>query len=109
MHHILRDNMDDIEFTVEAYYHEPGMGFAGKWTTADGDDHYEISYDDSIEDIENNVPQDILDAFNILDDIRDWQESQDEEQEEHDGDEHADLQGRRPLELVRLRWTPDGK
>ena len=43
---------DDIPFTVTAYYYETGMGFCGKWTSDDGDDYYEVSSDNSIEDIE---------------------------------------------------------
>ena len=77
---------DDIEFTVEAYYHEPGMGFCGKWTTEDGDAYYEVSSEQSIEDIENSIPSDILETFNIIDDIRDWQESLAEEDEDELGD-----------------------
>ena len=82
---------DDIPFTVTAYYYEPGMGFCGKWTSEDGDAYYEVSSDDSIEDIERNIPSDILEAFNIIDDIQSWQESEEElgdiddaEDSEHD-------------------------
>ena len=82
---------DDIPFTITAYYYETGVGFCGKWTSDNGDDYYEVSTDDSIEDIERNIPSDILEAFNILDDIRDWQESQEEDgdiDDAEDGEEY---------------------
>lgn len=44
---------------VEAVYYEPGMGYAGQFTTDGGDDYYEYDLSDpeSIEDI----PEDIID------------------------------------------------
>ena len=85
------EKLQDMGFQVNAYYYEPGMGFCGKWTSEDGDAYYEVSSDDSIEDIERNIPSDILEAFNIIDDIQSWQESEEElgdiddaEDSEHD-------------------------
>ena len=82
------DNIDG--FLIEAYYYEPGVGFCGKWTSEDGDDQYEVSFEDDIEDIEERIPSDILDEFGIIDEIRDWKESMAEEDEEVDLDEIED-------------------
>jgi len=83
------DNIDG--FLIEAYYYEPGVGFCGKWTSEDGDDQYEVSFEDDIEDIEERIPSDILDEFGIIDEIRDWKESMAEEDEDIDDIEDGDM------------------
>ncbi len=61
---------------VRAYYHEPGMGFAGKFE--DGfDDYYEFDYTDR-ESVEN-LPEDILDFTNAMEDLENWEAEQEEE------------------------------
>lgn len=63
-------------WSVRAYYHEPGMGFAGKFE--DGyDDCYEFDWTDR-ESIEN-LPEDILDFSNALEDLERYEEEQLEE------------------------------
>ena len=79
------DNIDG--FLIEAYYHEPGMGFVGKWTSEDGDDHYDIDMMEDIDSVKERIPSDILDAFNIIDDMTYYQEENQEEIEEDDGEE----------------------
>lgn len=64
-------------WSVRAMYHEPGMGFAGKFE--DGfDDCYELDLTDraSIEDL----PEDILDFTNALEDLERYEEEQLEEE-----------------------------
>jgi len=67
-------------WSVRAMYHEPGMGFAGRFE--DGfDDYYELDWTDraSIEDL----PEDILDFTNALEDLERYEEEQfDEELQE---------------------------
>jgi len=64
-------------WSVRAMYHEPGMGFAGRFE--DGfDDYYELDWTDrgSIEDL----PEDILDFTNALEDLERYEEEQHEEE-----------------------------
>jgi hypothetical protein len=61
---------------VRALYHEPGMGFAGRYE--DGfDEYYEMDWTDR-ESVEN-LPEDILDFSNALEDLENYEESQLEE------------------------------
>ncbi len=58
---------------IRAYYHEPGMGFAGKFE--DGfDDYYEFDYTDR-ESVEN-LPEDIIDFTNALEDLENYEQEQ---------------------------------
>ena len=72
----LYEYLETEGWTVRAMYHEPGMGFAGRFE--DGfDDYYEMDWTDrdSIE----NLPEDILDFTNALDDLERYEEEQFEE------------------------------
>jgi len=64
---------------VDALYHEPGMGFAGKFSEG-FDDYYEYSYS-SREDVEN-LPEDIADFTNAWDDLENWESENEAEEEE---------------------------
>ena len=77
------DNIDG--FHITAYYHEPGVGFAGKWTSEDGDDQYEIDMMEDIEGVKERIPSDILDEFGIIDDMTYYQEEN--AKEDDDGEE----------------------
>jgi hypothetical protein len=64
-------------WSVRAMYHEPGMGFAGRFE--DGfDQYFEMDWTDraSIEDL----PEDILDFTNALEDLERYEEEQMEEE-----------------------------
>jgi hypothetical protein len=65
---------------IEAYYHEPGMCFAGIWRDGE-DDYYEYS-DLSPEEIEEELPSVLDEMYGIADYKRDWLSEQDEEDEE---------------------------
>jgi hypothetical protein len=54
---------------VEAVYHEPGMCYAGQYTTDGGDDYYEYDLNDpeSIEDL----PEDVIEFGNLRDAVND--------------------------------------
>lgn len=68
--------LDSEGWNVTALYHEPGMGFAGRFE--DGyDDFYEFDYTDR-ESIEN-LPSDILDFTNVMEDLENWEAEQFEE------------------------------
>lgn len=63
--------MENLGFTVEGYYYEPGMNFVGKWDE-NGDDCYEIP--DTVEAIEEYIPSDIEQCFNLIENLIQWQE-----------------------------------
>ena len=72
----LYDFLDSEGWSVRALYHEPGMGFAGRFE--DGyDDFYEFDWTDrqSIEDL----PEDIADFANVWDELERHEEEQLEE------------------------------
>jgi hypothetical protein len=84
------DNIDG--FHIEAYYHEPGMGFCGKWTSEDGDDQYEVNMSEDIDGVKERIPSDILDEFGIIDDMIYYQEESKEEVLEDDGEDWWDAE-----------------
>ena len=69
--------LENLGFTVEGYYYEPGMNFVGKWDE-NGDDCYEIP--ETVEAIEHYIPSDIEQCFNLIENLIMWQE------ENEDGD-----------------------
>lgn len=74
---MLYEFLETEGWSVRAMYHEPGMGFAGRFE--DGfDDYYEMDWTDraSIEDL----PEDILDFTNALEDLERYEEEQFEEE-----------------------------
>lgn len=63
-------------WTVNALYHEPGLGFVGRFS--DGfDDYYE--YDCRDRDSVENLPQELQDFSGALDDLENYEEEQHEE------------------------------
>lgn len=64
-------------WNVDAYYYEPGMAFCGRYQ--DGyDDYYEYS-DMSADEIEEEIPSEINEMFGISEDVRSWQEDNEDE------------------------------
>lgn len=61
----------DMGFGVSAMYYESGMGFAGVWEDG-SDDFYEIGGMSS-EEIKDNLPQEIDDAFSISENVAEWE------------------------------------
>jgi hypothetical protein len=69
----LYDFLNENGWNVRALYHEPGMGFAGRFE--DGyDDYYEFDYTNR-EEIEN-LPEDIADFANVWDELERHEEEQ---------------------------------
>jgi len=59
-------------WTVDAYYYEPGMAYCGHYY--DGDDYY-IEYSNmTADEAEATIPEDIDEMFNIVEDMRMWEE-----------------------------------
>ena len=61
----------DQGIEMEAYYHEPGMNFCGKFT-ADGDDCYQIEGDS--EWVRDNIPEDIDMTLGISELMESWED-----------------------------------
>lgn len=61
----LYDYLTEQGWEIEAYYHESGCAYCGKYTTEDGDEYFEYDFRDraSIE----ALPQDIEDFTGLLD------------------------------------------
>ena len=68
--------LEDADWIVEAYYYEPGMNFVGKWDE-NGDDCYEIP--ETVEEIENIIPSDIEQTFNLIENAEMWLEDNEDE------------------------------
>ena len=67
----------DLGFTVYATYYESGCAFAGIWE--DGhDDYYDLSSMDS-GDVQQQVPQELDDAFCISESMAEWEAENEDE------------------------------
>jgi hypothetical protein len=64
--------MEQLGFRISAYYYESGMGFCGHYSQGE-DDGYELG-SMSPEEVQDMLPEDIDQAFNIVEDLRSWQE-----------------------------------
>jgi hypothetical protein len=64
-------------FEIIAYYHEPGMAFAGKWENGD-DDYYEYGSMSAME-IEAELPDDLDETFGISESVAEYEAEQEEE------------------------------
>jgi hypothetical protein len=85
----LYENLDSEGYEVDAFYHEEGMAFCGRYAYG-ADDHYEYSDMDSAA-VQYEIPSEIDEMFNISemmqereseDDHEDWQEDEDDEPDE---------------------------
>jgi hypothetical protein len=76
----LYEFLSEEGWSINAMYHEPGMGFAGKFEDGD-DEYYEFNWTDrqSIEDL----PDYILDFTNALEELERYEEEQYEESIAH--------------------------
>jgi hypothetical protein len=71
--------LEELGFTVNAYYYEPGMGYAG--TYSDGfDNEYNFS-DMTSEEVADTIPGDLDEMFNISANIAEWEEENEENEE----------------------------
>lgn len=58
---------------AELYYDEPGMCFVGYWSSEGGDDYYEYS-DYSSENISDNIPEYLVDYFDLEERLAEYEE-----------------------------------
>jgi hypothetical protein len=74
------EKMADLGFSIRAMYYEPGMAFAGIWEDGN-DDFYEYGGLNS-EQIAEDLPSELDEAFGISESAAEWEaENQEEEQE----------------------------
>lgn len=68
--------LEELGFEVNAYYYEPGMCFCGHYD-ANGDRDFDIP--DTPNEVEKQLPKDIVDAFDIANQMREWMDEDTEE------------------------------
>lgn len=68
--------MERLGFEIQAYYMEPGIGFVGKYSTEDGDNEYELVMNPEV--IQETIPQDIIDEFNLVEYATEYAEEYDD-------------------------------
>jgi len=70
------EKLEELGFIVKAMYHESGMGFAGVYSDGN-DDYYEF---DSLspDDVEDMLPTELNQFFNISADLAMWEEENEE-------------------------------
>ena len=66
----------ELGFGIDAKYYEPGQGFAG-WFYDGTDDNYDLS-GTSYKELEAVLPEELEAEFGILEQMRDWQEEEEE-------------------------------
>ena len=67
------EKMEELGFSVDAMYYEPGMAFCGHYV--DGEDaQYEIT--GNAEWVDNNIPEDINMMFAIAENMADWEDTE---------------------------------
>ena len=76
----LMEKLEELGFEVDLMYYEPGMAFCGRYRDGD-DDYYEYS-NMNADEIDIEIPSDINEAFNIAENMRDWEAENAEEDED---------------------------
>lgn len=71
------EKLMDLGFTVYATYYEPGCAFAGIWDNG-ADDYYDISGMDS-GDVQQQLPQELDEAFGISESMAEYEAEQEDE------------------------------
>ena len=85
----LYDKITAEGYDVEAYYLEEGMGFVGKYSEG-ADDYYEYTDSESL----NDIPEDIVDNWNLRENLEEWEaENAEEEDEEEWSEDRMDVVG----------------
>jgi hypothetical protein len=73
------EKLQEMGFRITAMYYEPGMAFAGVWDNGN-DDYYEYGGMDSKE-IADTLPAELDEAFNISEDVAEWEAENAEDEE----------------------------
>jgi hypothetical protein len=69
--------LEELGFSVKAMYYEPGMNFAGIYEDGD-DDYYEM--EGTADEVEQQLPSELNECFQISENMRQWEEDEDESQ-----------------------------
>ena len=69
--------LEDLGFSINAFYYEPGVMFAGQYYDGN-DDYYEYSGLDS-KGIAETLPVELDEEFSISEQMKEWEEENDEE------------------------------
>ena len=79
--------LTELGFIVELKYREEGMSFVGEYTSEDGDECYNVDFED--EDWRDDIPEHLIDDFNLEDDYENWLEwnKEDEDEDSDDSEE----------------------
>ena len=70
--------LEELGFTIKAYYYEPGMCFAGMYENGE-DDCYEYS-DMSSAEVAESFPKELNDMFCISESMAEWEEENEDEE-----------------------------
>lgn len=85
----LYNKITDEGYDVESYYLEEGMGFVGKYSEG-ADEYYEYSDSESL----NDIPDDIVDNWNLRESLEEWEaENVEEEEDKEWSEERMDVVG----------------
>jgi hypothetical protein len=76
--------LTELGFIVELRYREEGMSFVGEYTSEDGDECFNVDFED--EDWRDDIPQSLIDDFSLEDDYENWLEWNKDEEDEDDDD-----------------------
>jgi hypothetical protein len=66
--------LEDLGFTIEAKYYEPGAAFVG-WFIDGSDETYDLS-NLSADQVEEEIPQELNEEFGISDNMREWEDEE---------------------------------
>jgi hypothetical protein len=72
------EKLSDLGFTVNAMYYEPGMAYAGIWTTEDGDEEFNLE-GMSADQVANELPVELDECFGISECMAEYEAEQEEE------------------------------
>jgi len=68
------EKMEELGFTVDAFYYEPGMGFCGRYT--EGSDNC-IGIEGNADWVDANVPEELNEMFAISETMSMWEQEED--------------------------------
>jgi len=83
--------LTELGFIVELRYREEGMSFVGEYTSEDGDECFNVDFED--EDWRDDIPQSLIDDFSLEDDYENWLEWNKDEEDEDDDDSEEVAKG----------------
>jgi hypothetical protein len=73
------EKLSDLGFRVHAMYYEPGMAYAGIWSTEDGDEEFNLGGMDSAQ-AAADLPQELDECFGISEQMAEYEAENEEEE-----------------------------